>query len=175
MRRDRHETSTMTSARGGPRSLATLIPKLVRPAIGKRGFAEAGLIADWPAIAGAEIAVHCRPERLEFPRGERTDGTLHLRVEGAWAVAIQHLEPQLVERINASLGYRAIGRLRLLQAPFVRNPQARAAGEGASNAKAIDPAARKALAEQVAAIEHAELRRAVERLGLALLARSRSE
>ncbi len=162
----------MTRA-GGPRSLASLLPKLARPVIGKRGFAEAGLLADWPAIAGAEIAAYCQPERLDFPRGERMEGTLHLRVAGAWAVALQHLEPQLVERINASLGYRAVARLKLLQAPFLRRPGRRERMPPAAGP--VDPARREALALQVAAIEDAALRQAVERLGLALLARAGSD
>jgi hypothetical protein len=161
----------MTRSGFGPRSVASLLPKLARPVIGKRGFAEAGLLADWRSIAGAEIADHCQPERLDFPRGERMDGTLHLRVEGAWALAIQHLEPQLVERINASLGYRAVGRLRLLQAPFAAKPTRKPAPPILDPA-AIEPAQRRALAEQVSAIEDVPLRQAVERLGLALLARA---
>jgi hypothetical protein len=160
----------MTRSGGGPRSLALLIPKLTRTAIGKRGFAEAGLVADWPAIVGAEVAAHCLPERLDFPRGERMDGTLHLRVEGSWALALQHLEPQLVARINGSLGYRAVGRLKLHQGPLPPRPKAAAVPPPPSP---IDPAARAALAEQVSVIEDPGLRAAAERLGLALLAQDR--
>lgn len=155
---------------GAPRSLAQLVPRLTRAAIGKHGFSEAGLLADWPAIAGEEIAAHAQPERLEFPRGERMGGTLHLRVAGAWALALQHLEPQLVERINAALGYCAVARLKLRQGPLHPPPAPRPPDATLSE---VDPAARAALAAQVATVEDAALRQAVERLGLALLARTR--
>ena len=39
----------MTRSGGGARSLAQLLPKLTRAVMGKRGFAEAGLLSDWPA------------------------------------------------------------------------------------------------------------------------------
>ncbi len=158
----------MTREPSGPRSLAQLVPRLARAAIGKRGFAEAGLVADWPAIAGAEIALHAQPERLEFPRGERIEGTLHLRVEGAWALAFQHLEPQLVERINAYFGYRALARLKLHQGPLsTRRQPARAAPHRAAEP---DPTAKERLALELASIESPALREAMARLGLALLA-----
>jgi hypothetical protein len=153
---------------GGPRSLASLLPALTRPAIGKQGFSEAGLFTDWSAIAGEEIAAYCQPERLDFPRGQRREGVLKLRVESAWATALQHLEPQLIERVNASLGYRAVARLKLIQGPIARPPQRR--GPTPPAPRPIDPAALKALAEETATIEDEGLRAAVERLALALLA-----
>lgn len=157
----------MSPGGGAPKSVGQLVPRLARAAIGRRGFAEAGLIADWPAIAGAEIAAHALPERLEFPRGERLGGTLHLRVEGGWALALQHLEPQLIERINGSLGYGAVARLKLHQGPLPRPPARRPPAPAPA---AVSPEARAALAAQVAAIADPGLRKAVERLGLALLA-----
>lgn len=157
---------------GGPRSLASLVPKLVRAAIGKQGFAEAGLVSDWSAIVGSEIAAHCLPERLDFPRGERMEGTLHLRVEGAWALALQHLEPQLIERINGSLGYRAVARLKLRQGPLPlrsKSGKPEVGGHG-PEVTPVDPAEAIALEAQVASIDDSELREAVGRLGLTLLA-----
>ena len=33
--------------RGGPRALAAMLPKIAKPAFGKRGFVEAGVLTDW--------------------------------------------------------------------------------------------------------------------------------
>ena len=158
------------SRTGGPRSLASLMPKLARAALGKRGMAEAGLLAEWSAIAGAEIAAHALPERLDFPRGTRLDGTLHLRVEGGWALALQHWEPQLLERINGSLGYKAVARIKLHQGPLpTRAPPA------PTPAPRLDPARHAALAAEIeaqtASIEDPLLRAAAARLGWVLLTR----
>jgi hypothetical protein len=162
------------SRTGGPRSLASLMPKLARAALGKRGLAEAGLMAEWSAIAGTEIAAHALPERLDFARGTRMDGTLHLRVEGGWALALQHWEPQLLERINGSLGYKAVARLKLHQGPLPAH-----AAPTPAPAPRLEPARRAALeariAADVASIEDPLLRAAAARLGWALLTREEAQ
>jgi hypothetical protein len=151
--------------RGRLRALAAEVPRITGAVLGKHGFAEAQLVAQWPAIIGEEIARAASPEKLSFPRGERRDGTLHLRVAPAVALEIQHREPVLLERINAFFGYRAVARLALRQAPPLsaaprRPPPARprAAGE------------RRWRAGRLAAIEDPELRAALERLGAAVVA-----
>ena len=165
----------MTRSGGGARSLAQLLPKLTRAVMGKRGFAEAGLLADWPAVVGQDIAAKALPERLDFPRGERSEGTLHLRVEGAWALAFQHLEPQLVERINAYFGYRAVSRLKLHQGPLARRaqgPSPSTAPRAAEESGAAAAEADAGLAGELAAVENPALRTALARLGQALQARA---
>jgi hypothetical protein len=172
----------MTRSGGTARSLAQLVPKLARAVMGKRGFAEAGLLADWQAVVGEDIAAKALPERLDFPRGERRDGTLHLSVGGAWALALQHLEPQLVERINSYFGYRAVGRLKLHQValpPRRQVPEPSRAGSpqdadasGAQGKDAADDvpprtAAAEGEARALAAIEHPALRAALLRLSRA--------
>ncbi|HKO08155.1 MAG TPA: DUF721 domain-containing protein [Alphaproteobacteria bacterium] len=160
----------MTRSGGGARSLAQLLPKLTRAVMGKRGFAEAGLLTDWPAVVGQDIAAKALPERLDFPRGERSEGTLHLRVEGAWALAFQHLEPQLLERINAYFGYRAVSRLKLHQGPLPRRAETPPPGTAPSAVEksGAAAAAEAGLAEELAAVENPALRAALARLSQAL-------
>jgi hypothetical protein len=162
----------MTRSGGGPRSLAQLVPKLARAAIGRQGFADAGLLTDWAAVAGQEIAAHAIPERLEFGRGERVDGTLHLRVEGPWALAIQHMAPVLIERVNTYYGYGAVGRLKLHQGPLPRRTMESAAPEASPP---LDAASRAALDGSLAGIEDPQLRAALDRLGTAVHGRGRPE
>ena len=91
---------------------------MTRRALGRRGLAEGALLVDWAAIVGDTLSDRCIPLKLSFAeRARRCDGTLTLQVEPAWALELQHLAPQLIERINASLGYRAVARLALRQAP----------------------------------------------------------
>lgn len=131
----------------------------------RRGLSEAGLIADWPAIVGEELAAECLPQRLV--RGaDGTGGTLHIRVSGPLALELQHLEPLVIERINGFFGYRAIARLALRQGPLAPRPQRR---KIAPPQPAPDAAAR--LAPLLAGVEDEELRAALERLGRGVLAR----
>jgi hypothetical protein len=99
---------------------------VTRQALGQRSLAEQSLILDWPSIAGGDIAGMCMPKGLSFQhRDRRLDGTLTLKVQPGQATRLQHLEPQLIERINGYLGYRAIARLRLLHgsAPAAGTPE----------------------------------------------------
>ena len=56
--------------------------------------------------------------RVDYAPGRRSGGTLLLQVGGAAALEIQHAAPQLLERINAYFGHRAVRQLRLLQMPL---------------------------------------------------------
>jgi hypothetical protein len=153
---------------GGMRARAATLPRVASPVLGKRGFSEAQLIAQWPAVIGEALARHMAPERISFARGGRRDGTLRLRVEPGFALEAQHREPQLLERINAFFGYRAVARLALVQGPLPRGhaprPMPRALGENE----------RQALDRRLADIEDPGLRDALRRLGEAVMGSGKS-
>jgi hypothetical protein len=150
--------------RGRLRALAAEVPKIAGAALGKRGFAEAQLVAQWPAIIGESLAEGVSPDRLSFPRGERRDGVLHLRVAPGLALEVQHREPVLVERINAFFGYRAVARLALKQ-----GPPAHAAAPQQPQRRALKAEERQSLDQRLQGIEDAGLRAALERLGEAVI------
>jgi hypothetical protein len=117
------------------KSVGEFVPALMKPAFEKYGFPAAAILTDWAAIAGTELAAFTAPERLKWPRkaSSDTDGggqgaTLILRVDGPRALEVEHLRPRLIERINASFGYRAVADIRVLQAPLLRRdaPKSRA-------------------------------------------------
>ncbi|HRN89244.1 DciA family protein [Hyphomicrobium sp.] len=110
------------------KAVGSFVPTLTRKAFEKFGFSTAALITDWAAVAGAEIASYTMPERLRWPRGaesaygdemesERRGATLMLRVDPARALDVEYRARQIVERINAYFGYRAVETLRIVQAP----------------------------------------------------------
>lgn len=145
---------------GGPKALADSLRKVTRQALGQRSLAEQSLILDWPSIAGSDIAGLCTPQGLAFQhRNRRVDGTLTLKVQSGHATRLQHLEPQLIERINGYLGYRAIARLRLLHGA----PPAAARAQPAPEAPKEDPAPLEA--ETGPTIADPALRAALARLG----------
>lgn len=143
--------------------LRELLNKLVGDAFARQGFASAELVTRWDDIVGHEIAAHSEPIKLQWPR--RTDddgeaGTLVLRVEGPAAIEIQHLAALICERVNRFLGWRAVERLALRQAPL-RRRQPRAA-------RTQDPAAAAPIAETLSDIKDDELKEALARLGAAV-------
>ena len=77
--------------------------------------------------------------------------------KGPAAIEIQHLAPQILERVNRFFGFAAVGRLAIRQAPVVRRARRKAA--------APDPEAVKRMAESLPGIEDESLKDALARLG----------
>lgn len=163
--RQTSDAPTEAPRKGGVRHLAALLPRLTRAALGKRGFAEGGIVADWPEIVGPDLAVLSLPERLAFPHGARREGTLHVRVAGALALELQHLEPVVIERINGYFGYRAVARLKIRQGPIPRSRRQPVTPPPA------DPAAAREIDRAVADVSDPALRAALAGFGRALRGR----
>jgi hypothetical protein len=158
------------------KSVGEFVPALMRPAFEKYGFPAAAILTDWAAIAGSELAAFTAPERLKWPRRASSDAdgggqgaTLILRVDGPRALEVEHLRPRLIERINASFGYRAVADIRVLQAPLLRRDAPRkrttppAAASTAVLADLSDGRVKDALARIAAGIEAARQNAAVSR------------
>lgn len=170
----------------GARAVGSFLPKLTQKAFERYGFPAAAILTDWSRIVGPELAAFTRPERLKWPKGTAavnedgtadpgngpSGGTLILRVDGPRAIEIQYKATQLVERINAYFGFRAIAELRILQAPLPRhaNPVNRWAP---SRSKASPPKPRDVIG-QTDTRDDNPLAIALARLGTAVSARRQS-
>jgi len=96
-------------------------------------------------------------------KGHRVEGAiLVLRVEGPRAIEVQHRSGQILERVNAYFGYRAVAEMRILQAPVTRK-----ASRPPAPPPPIDPGALPPSPE----IEDQGLRGALLRLGSAARAK----
>ena len=106
--------------RTSARPLADLVMPVIGAACRKRGFAAAELITFWPEIVGEELAQRAQPDRLVWPPDpDDMDGgaTLIVRAEGRAGLILQHSAPQVLERLNDFLGWRAVVRLRVQSVP----------------------------------------------------------
>ena len=155
----------------GPRALAAVLNKVTRPIFGKRGFAGGAVVTEWPTIVGPHLAAHTVPERIAYQGAGRDHGVLHLRVNsGALATELQHLEPQLLERINGYFGYRSVERLRIVHGPL---PPAEAPLKPAP--RALDRSEEKDLAARLAGIKDDDLRAALDALGRVVVVRDEEQ
>ena len=155
-------------SRPGPISakpLSVLLSDVFSDAYAKQGFAARELVTRWAEIAGADIARHSEPVRMQWPRpveGQPQEpATLVLRVEGPAALEIQHKSDIILERVNRFFGWSAVGRLALRQAPLSRRDRA-------APPRAPDPKAVAQVAETLSAVEDEELRAALARLGASI-------
>ncbi|MFT7574894.1 MAG: hypothetical protein ACI9XZ_001264 [Alphaproteobacteria bacterium] len=112
------------------KAVGSFVPGLTRKSFEKYGFSTATLLTDWTIIAGKDLASFTLPERLKWPRNVeafeetkddargRPGATLVLRVDGPRAIEVQYQTGQIIERINAHFGYRAVSEIRFIQAPI---------------------------------------------------------
>jgi hypothetical protein len=162
--------SNPSQRRRNAQSIAELVSRVIDPVTKKRGFATADLIAAWPEVAGARFAPFTRPVKITWPRGEANDGAtgiMTLNVEGPAAILVQHELGQILERVNAFLGYQAVGQIRIVQAPVSQNHK-RARSRGEPVLAAEDE---QKLASATGGVADDGLRAALERLGRGVLGR----
>lgn len=144
----------------------------LRPVLGKiyqaKAPGHAGLMLHWPEIVGPELAAVTEPGKLQEGRGLVNNGVLTVRVVGPVALELQHQETQILERVNAFLGYRAAGRLKIVQGPLVGR-ETRITDKAAAPPlpSAADEAHSAGLA---AAVRDGALRAVLVRLGARILA-----
>jgi predicted nucleic acid-binding Zn ribbon protein len=109
-----------------PARLGASLDDLVREQRWEATVRSAGLAARWDQIVGADIAAHCRPERL-------VDGELTCVAEStAWATQIRLLNRQILERIATALGAGVVRSIRVHgpAAPDWRHGPLRVRGRG---------------------------------------------
>src|ERR1700710_1658742 len=145
--------------------LSVLLSDVFSDVYAKQGFAARELVTRWAEIAGAEIAAHSEPLKIQWPRPverqPQEPATLVLRVEGPMALEIQHASDVILQRVNRFFGWNAIGRLALRQAPLTRRHASKAS-------TGLDATAVAKVAETLSAVEDEELRTALARLGASI-------
>ena len=150
--------------------LADFVAPAVGDAFSRFGFSQGDLILHWPDIIGAQLAAHCRPLKLQWPRTSRKApeqtpaelATLILQVESYAALDVQHMSGTILQRVNTFFGWRCIGKISLRQGPLPKTRAVRAV-------RRPDSACLAQAQEVTADIEDAPLRAALIRLGAQVL------
>ena len=161
----------MRQPRHRPRPLAEFLDVCLSPSLAAQGFATSDIIMAWPEIVGDRLAAFSQPLKIEWKRksphadpAARPDpATLVVRVEGAFALEMQHMAPVVIERVNAYYGWRCIGKLVLKQGPVRRLEKKKQASP------VLGPEERKRLDGLLAPIEEDALKAALDRLGQAVV------
>jgi hypothetical protein len=145
-----------------PRAVSDLLPEVGRAAFRRFGFVQHAVVSRWAEIVGARYARVSCPESIRFPQGRREGGVLNLVVAGAHAPMMQHLAPEIAERVNRFFGYAAVARVAIRQGEVVR-PAATPAAPPA-------PATDRAADESLRGIADPELRAVLESLAAGVAA-----
>lgn len=156
-----------------PVPVSDLVTEVLDPALRKRAGISVGLVQSWDEIVGPRLGATSRPQKIQWPQRAHEDdafepAVLVIACEGAAALHIQHETSEIVGRVNAFLGFNAIGRIRIVQKP-VRS----AAAPPRARIAPLSEAETAGLKKSVAAIEDEELRASLERLGRSVLGSKR--
>lgn len=100
---------------GAAKPISDLMPQIGRTAFRRFGFVQSNVVTRWPEIVGDIHARVCAPEAIRFPLGEKAEGILQLVVVPAHAPLIQHVIPEIMERVNRFFGYKAVARVKIRQ------------------------------------------------------------
>ncbi|MFZ5616058.1 MAG: DciA family protein [Pseudomonadota bacterium] len=103
------------AARSAAPALSRFSAQVLADLARKTRFVDPDLAANWPVLAGPEIARLCRPGRLT---GGREGRTLEVVVpHGAAAASVEFASETLRRRLNDYFGPNAIARIAVIQGP----------------------------------------------------------
>ncbi|OHV87102.1 DUF721 domain-containing protein [Mesorhizobium sp. ORS 3428] len=159
---------------GNPVPVSDLATEILDPVLRKRAGMSIGLVQSWEEIAGPRLARHSRPEKIQWPRRLHEDdpfepALLVIACEGMAALHLQHEAGEVINRVNAFLGFNAIGRIKIVQKPVLTDK-----ARPKPVPRPLSEAEKSRLARTVGKIEDAGLRASLERLGATILGQKRS-
>ncbi len=121
---------TGKGGRGNPVAVNDLASAILDPVLRKRTGISIGLVQSWDEIAGLRLAARTRPEKIVWPRRIHENdpfqpATLVIACDGSAALHLQHETGEIIGRVNAFLGFAAIGRIKIVQKPVTAPETAR--------------------------------------------------
>jgi len=90
-----------------------VVPGILKSIAYKRGFSAPQIILEWEMIVGQQVSTYCRPIRVTYPFGKRSEGNLELAILPAWATVVSQNVQLYIDRINVYFGYQAIKSVKL--------------------------------------------------------------
>ena len=94
--------------------MSVLLSAGMQDAATRQGFATSLILTGWDEIAGSSIAEISRPVRITYGANGGA-ATLVLKVLGSRTQEVRMMVPRLIERINASQGYKAVDAISITQ------------------------------------------------------------
>lgn len=119
------KSARMQGRSGRTRAVSDIVPGVGRAAFRRFGFVQSAIVARWPEIVGDDYARHSAPDAMSFPPGKRSGATLTIVCSGPFATMLQHVEPQIIERVNRFFGYAAVARISLKHGEVPAHPRLR--------------------------------------------------
>jgi hypothetical protein len=137
---------------------------------GGHGAALHAITAAWPDVTGGSVARNAWPLRVG------RDGTLHVATTSStWALELDRLAPEILEKLTARIGEEAPAKLRFAVGPVPEPPAPEARGESLPPRPEVTPDMAAEAARAASEIEDPELRELALRAARAGLSKPPSD
>lgn len=155
---------TNDRSKKGFRPLADPAAGILDPVLRKRAGITIELVQSWEEVVGPDLGQQSRPLKLLWPRRAHEDdpfqpATLIIACQGFTAMRMSHETGEIISRVNAFLGFAAVGRIKIEQKPVALPVVKR------RELPPVDATTRAKISHSVENIEDENLREALQKLG----------
>ena len=97
------------------KSLLKITENIVEKNLSRLGSIQNHIFFNWAHIAGqyADITI---PHKIKFGRKKNIDGQITIKVQNGFGLEVQYAIPLLLDQINARFGFKAISKIKIIQA-----------------------------------------------------------
>jgi hypothetical protein len=153
-------------------SFTSQMRKILKPLILKKGFVFFDLLSSWKDIVGDEMAQGVRPEKVTYPKGERTNGTLYVKAaDGSFALSMEYKKQAVICAVNRLFGYQVISKVRISQGLVLFKP----VFPPVPKKEILNPDEEAYLRQSVSNIENEDIRTGLERLGRLIMLKDKKK
>ena len=102
------------------KSLLKITENIVEKSLSRLGSIQNHIFFNWAHIAGqyADITI---PHKIKFGRKKNIDGQITIKVQNGFGLEVQYATPILLDQINARFGFKAISKIKIIQADILNN------------------------------------------------------
>ena len=102
------------------KSLLKITENIIEKNLSRLGSIQNHIFFNWVHIAGqyANITI---PHKIKFGRKKNIDGQITIKVQNGFGVEVQYAIPILLDQINARFGFKAISKIKIIQADIQNN------------------------------------------------------
>ena len=102
------------------KSLLKITENIVEKNLSRLGSIQNHIFFNWAHIAGqyADITI---PHKIKFGRKKNVDGQITIKVQNGFGLEVQYAIPLLLDQINARFGFKAISKIKIIQADIQNN------------------------------------------------------
>ena len=102
------------------KSLLKITENIIEKSLSRLGSIHNHIFFNWAHIAGqyADITI---PHKIKFGRKKHIDGQITIKVQNGFGLEVQYAIPLLLDQINARVGFKAISKIKIIQADILNN------------------------------------------------------